>query len=161
MIRIFLFLDIFICNFMSNKITHYMITYIRFTYNFTTRIKILLKFFLNPKMSGNLRQLANEFAESTNAIRLELNKLTEARMLTSEIQRGNKIYWANTSHLLSDDIRNIVIKSTGIDKVVSNILNKIGDIDLTFIRGDYASGRDTGLILKSQEVCNFIKLSGR
>ena len=43
-----------------------------------TRIRLLVKFFLNPTMKAYLRQLADEFGESTNAVRVELNRLTEA-----------------------------------------------------------------------------------
>ena len=42
-----------------------------------TKIKLLLRFFLNPNNSGYLRQLANDFGESTNGIRVELNKLSK------------------------------------------------------------------------------------
>ncbi|MBD3224045.1 MAG: ArsR family transcriptional regulator [Caldithrix sp.] len=111
-----------------------------------TRIKLLMKFFLNPDNTGYLRQLAEEFGESTNAIRLELNKLSEARIIQSNMQGRNKIYRANTGHPLFKDIRNIVLKSTGIDKVISDILRKLGDVELAFIRGDYALGKDSGLI---------------
>ncbi len=111
-----------------------------------TRIKLLLRFFLNPKASGYLRQLAKDFDESTNGIRLELNKLSDAKMLISAKDGRNKVYHANTSHPLFQDIRNIVLKSTGIDKVLSNIIQKLGDLELAFIRGDYAIGKDSGLI---------------
>ena len=111
-----------------------------------TKIKLLLKFFLNPNTTAYLRQLANEFGESTNGIRLELNKLSEAKMLQSEQKGRNIIYRANIKHALFSDIRNIVLKSTGIDKVISNIIKKIGNLNLAFIRGDYAIGRDSGLI---------------
>lgn len=111
-----------------------------------TRIKLLLKFFLNPQTEGYLRGLANEFGESTNSIRVELNKLTKSQLLTSKTSGRNKVYNANTHHPLFEDIRNIVLKSTGIDKVVENIIHKIGALDLAFIRGDYAVGNDSGLI---------------
>ena len=111
-----------------------------------TRIKLLLRFFLNPENRGYLRQLAGEFGESTNSIRVELNKLSEAKILTSSMEGRNKVYKANTRHPLFNDIRSIVLKSTGIDQVVDNILNKLGDVRLAFIRGDYALGKDSGLI---------------
>ncbi len=111
-----------------------------------TRIKLLLRFFLNPKARGYLRQLAKDFNESTNGIRVELNKLQQAGMLQSEQEGRNKVFRANTDHPLFDDIRSIVLKSTGIDKVVSNILQKLGPVQLAFIRGDYATGKDSGLI---------------
>lgn len=111
-----------------------------------TRIKLLFKFFLNPQSTGYLRQLAREFGESTNGVRVELNKLTKVNILKASVQGRNKIYQANTNHPLFEDIRNIVIKSTGIDKVLSNIIKKLGSIHLAIIRGDYAVGKDSGLI---------------
>lgn len=111
-----------------------------------TRIKLLLRFFLNPKTKGYLRQLAKEFDESSNGIRVELNKLSQAKFLTSTFVGRNRIFKANVQHPLFEDIRNIVLKSTGIDKVLSNIIQKLGNLEIAFIRGDYAVGRDTGLI---------------
>lgn len=111
-----------------------------------TRIKLLMKFFLNPKTKGYLRQLSSEFGESTNGVRVELNKLEEAQVLTSNFEGRNKIFQANKEHPLFKDIRSIVFKSTGIDQVVSDILQKLGYVYLAFIRGDYAIGIDSGLI---------------
>jgi hypothetical protein len=111
-----------------------------------TRIKLLLKFFLNPSTRGYLRQLAKEFGESTNGIRVELNKLSQAKLLKSEKQGRSKIYKANSDHPLFNEIRQIVLKSTGIDKVITDIINKTGDIYTAFLRGDYAMGKDSGLI---------------
>ena len=54
-----------------------------------TRVKLLLKFFLNSKNSSYLRGLESEFGESTNAIRIELNKLEDAGLLSSNLE-GNK-----------------------------------------------------------------------
>jgi len=111
-----------------------------------TRIKLLFRFFLNPGNRGYLRQLANDFNESTNSIRVELNRLSKAKILESSKEGRNKIYKANISHPLFNEIRNIVLKSTGIDQVISNILRKSGEIELAFIKGDYAVGKDSGLI---------------
>jgi hypothetical protein len=111
-----------------------------------TRIKLLLRFFLNPSTSGYLRQLAKEFGESTNSIRVELNKLSQAKILNAQYRGRNKIFEANKAHPLFEDIRNIVLKSTGIDKVLSNIIQKLGKISFAFVRGDYAIGKDSGLI---------------
>jgi hypothetical protein len=111
-----------------------------------TRIRLLLKFFINPNTRSYLRKLASEFNESTNGIRVELNKLSEAKILASDYIGRNRIYRANIRHPLFEDIRNIVLKSTGIDKVVYNIIQKIGPVERAFIRGDYAVGKDSGLI---------------
>ena len=111
-----------------------------------TRIKLLLKFFLNPATSGYLRQLSQEFGESTNGIRVELNKLCDAKILSARKNGRQKLFRANVDHPLFTDIRNIVLKSTGIDVVISNIIKKVGNLNKAFVRGDYAVGQDTGLI---------------
>ena len=54
-----------------------------------TRIKLLLKFFLNSSNRAYLRGLEEEFVESTKAIRLELNNLEKAGMLSIDVH-GNK-----------------------------------------------------------------------
>ncbi|MBW2100750.1 MAG: GntR family transcriptional regulator, partial [Deltaproteobacteria bacterium] len=41
-----------------------------------TRIKLLIRFFFNPKTRSYLRELAKEFNVSTNSVREELNQLT-------------------------------------------------------------------------------------
>jgi hypothetical protein len=128
---------------MSNFITHNMLKSIITS---ETRIKLLLKFFLNPTTSGYLRQLAKEFGESTNGIRVELNKLCNSKVLLSHKSGRQKLFRANVDHPLFVDIRNIVMKSTGIDIVISNIIKRIGNLNKAFIRGDYAIGQDTGLI---------------
>ncbi len=43
-----------------------------------TRIRLLVKFFLNPTMSAYLRELSEEFGESSNGIRVELNRMANA-----------------------------------------------------------------------------------
>ena len=49
-----------------------------------TRIKLLIRLFVNPATRAYLRELAKEFGVSTNSVREELNQLTEAKLLKSE-----------------------------------------------------------------------------
>ncbi len=111
-----------------------------------TRIKLLLKFFSNSKSSAHLRGLAKEMHESTNAVRLELNKLSKAGFLVSYDEGKTIQYRANEKHPLFPELNSLVRKYLGLDKVVENIVNQIGEIQFAFITGDYAEGKDTGLI---------------
>ena len=111
-----------------------------------TRIKILLKFFMNPNNKAHLRSLAEEFNESTNGVRVELNRLTEAGLLQKTASGRTIQYQANTKHSLFVDIQNIVKKYIGIDKLIGEILAKLGRVELALITGDYARGMDTGII---------------
>ncbi len=111
-----------------------------------TRIKLLLKFFLNAEARGYLRSLAEEFGESTNAVRVELNRLTEAGLLEAESEGRTKVYRANKKHALFGDLHSIVKKYIGIDQVVEEVLRKLGNVKVALITGDYARGIDSGTI---------------
>ena len=115
-----------------------------------TRVKMLLKFFLNSHSKAHLRGLAEEFGESTNSIRHELNNLSKAGYLVSN-GKGNIIeYSANIEHPLYPELKSLVHKYMGIDKIIDNIVNKmvsrLGMLESAFITGDYAEGKDSGII---------------
>lgn len=111
-----------------------------------TRIKLLMKFFLNPGTRAYLRGLADEFGESTNSVRVELNRLSEAGLLESADEGRTKVYRANAAHPLYPEVQRIVAKTVGLDKVVEQVVSRLGNVKLAFITGDYAKGKDSGLI---------------
>jgi hypothetical protein len=111
-----------------------------------TRINLLLKFFLNPSSRGYLRELATEFGESSNAVRLELNRLTEAKVLQSKPEGRTIQYHANISHPFFEEISSVVRKMVGLDQVIEKVVSELGGLERAFVTGDYASGRDSGLI---------------
>jgi len=108
-----------------------------------TRVKLLLKFFLNSDTKSYLRNLESEFGESTNAIRLELNKFEKAGMLQSELEGNKKLYKANTNHPLYQDINNIVFKYVGLDWIVDHIVAKLGNLESVYLSGTFAKGIDS------------------
>ena len=111
-----------------------------------TRINLLLKFFLNPGTKAYLRELAVEFGESTNAVRVELNRLTDAKLLKSSNLGRKIIYRANNKHNLFQDIQNVVRKYVGLDQLVEDLVKRLGSVEKAFVIGDYAKGIDSGLI---------------
>lgn len=111
-----------------------------------TRLKMLLKFFTNSASSSYLRGLAEEFGESTNSIRHELNNLSKAGYLVSNEDGRTIQYRANTNHPLYNEVRNLVHKYLGIDKIIDHVLSRLGDLQMAFIVGDYANGKDSGTI---------------
>ena len=111
-----------------------------------TRIKLLLNFFINPSTKAYLRELAKEFDVSTNSIRLELNRLEKSNLLISKTQGRTVQYQANSKNTLFKDIRSIALKYVGIDRLIENIISKLGDLRSAYIIGDYAYGMDTGII---------------
>ena len=106
----------------------------------------MLKFFLNPDNSAYLRGLENEFGESSNAIRLELNRLEKAGMLGSSNQGNKKLFKVNRTHPLYDEINSIVRKFLGLDVIIEHITQKLGDVKAVYLTGKLAQGIDDDII---------------
>ena len=111
-----------------------------------TRLRLLIKFFLNIANKGYLNGLANEFGESTNSIRKELNNLSSAGYLKKFSENNKVVYKANASHPLFQIIQRIVKKHLGIEEILETVLKLIGDVKKIMILGDYAEGIDSGHI---------------
>lgn len=111
-----------------------------------TRLRLLVKFFINIANEGYLNSLANEFGESTNSVRKELNNLSSAGYLKKHNKNNKVIYRANESHPLFKIIQKIIRKHLGIEEIVETVYNKIGDVKKVLLLGDYARGVDSGTI---------------
>jgi len=111
-----------------------------------TRIKLLLKFFLNSSQTAYLRGLSTEFNESTNAIRLELNRFEKAGLISSTHEGNKKLFKANLRYPLFKDIHNILLKHTGIDKIINDVVKKLGNVQRAWLTGDFAEGKDSQTI---------------
>jgi len=111
-----------------------------------TRIKVLLKFFLNSATTSYLRGLEGEFGDSSNAIRVELNKFEQAGLLSSFNEGNKKLFKANTNHPLFDEIHSIIIKYVGIDRIIVNVVKRLGDLNCVYLVGKFARGLDSSII---------------
>jgi predicted nucleotidyltransferase len=111
-----------------------------------TRIKLLRKFFLNSSTRAHLRGLESEFGESSNSIRLELNRFEDAGLLHSLRDGNKKVYQANRDHPLFGDIHSIIMKESGIDRVIDKVIHRIGNLVCVYLTGDFARGKDSPVI---------------
>jgi len=111
-----------------------------------TRVKLLLKFFLNTRTTSYLRDLAKEFDESTNAVRIELNRLEQAGMLTSYNSGNKKLYKADQGYPLFDEIQDIVKKHLGIDQIIETVVHRLGNLEAAYLTGPFSAGIDAPII---------------
>ena len=107
-----------------------------------TRIKLLLKFFSNSSNEAYLRSLAEEFGESTNGVRVELNRLADAGLLKSEPSGNTILYKANMKSPMFPEIRNMVTKHLGFYRIVEQVVKRLGSVELALIIGSCAKGVD-------------------
>ena len=111
-----------------------------------TRVKLLLKFFLNSETTSYLRDLSSEFGESTNAIRLELNHMEKAGLLQPRMEGNKKVFRANRSHPLFHTIRELLLKHTGIDQIIENVVMNLQGLHAAWVTGNFARGKDGPVI---------------
>lgn len=105
-----------------------------------------MKFFLNSDATAYLRSLESEFGESSNAIRLELNRFEEAGMLVSRLDGNKKIFQANTEHPLFKEVHNILLKQIGLDRVIENVIERLGEVSKVYVIGEFSKGLDSQVI---------------
>jgi hypothetical protein len=115
----------------------------------------MVKFFLNATTTSYLRDLESEFGESTNGIRIELKRFETAGLLQSHFEGNKRIYKANTNHPLFKDIHSLLLKYTGIDQIINQVLTQLGGLEQAWLVGDFARGRDgevINLLLKGPNI---------
>jgi len=111
-----------------------------------TRVRLLLKFFLNSNTSSYLRSLEQEFGESSNAIRIELNRLEDAGLLISANEGNKKMFQANVKHPLFEEIHSMLVKTLGIDQIISQVTERLGNVQSVWLTGDFSKGIDSKII---------------
>ena len=111
-----------------------------------TRLKLLLRFFLNHNLSGYLQGLSKELDENTNSIRVELNRLEEAGILSSELEGRRKLYRVNEQHPLTENLTAIVRKVTGVDALVDRVVGRLPGLEQVWVCGDLAQGLQSEII---------------
>jgi len=112
-----------------------------------TRLKLLLRFFVNQDLSGYLQGLSKELEENSNSVRVELNRLEQAGILQSEMDGRRKLYRVNKKHPLTSDLTNMLHKVTGIDAIVERVVERVKEnLDQVWICGKLAQGLESDVI---------------
>lgn len=110
------------------------------------RVQILMRLFLNPDSRTYLRELAHDFEASPGHVRNELQQLSAAGLLTSEKEGRQVQYQADRSHPLFPELQSMVRKALGMDRILDSIVERLGQLEAAYLSGDYAQGRDTGIV---------------
>lgn len=99
------------------------------------RIKLLEIFLLNPEGEFFIRELTRKLNEQINSIRRELCNLKSMGLLRSRVKNRKKFYIVNKSFILFNELRSIIIKSSGDLDSLAKKLSQFGKIDLLVISG--------------------------
>ena len=111
-----------------------------------TRVRILMRLFLNSREKVYLRELANEYGLSSGQLSSELHHMSDAGFLSQD-KVGSKVeYRANTSHPLFPELQSMARKALGMDRIIDSIVGRLGNVEAALLLDDYAQGKDTGIV---------------
>lgn len=109
----------------------------------SSRVKaeIFRLLFRTPEAELHLRELTRQTGLSVGTVRQELQRLTRLGIVADR-KDGNRIcYRANQQHPLYPDLRNLVLKTSGLTDVLRGALEHLG-IRLAFVFGSIARNED-------------------
>ena len=101
------------------------------------RIKLLETFLLNPDGEFFIRELTRRLDEQINSVRRELGNLKSLGLLRSRFKNRKKFYTVNKNFVLFNELRSIIIKASSTLEAIIKKLQKLGDIELLVISGQF------------------------
>jgi predicted AAA+ superfamily ATPase len=113
------------------------------------RLQLLTKLLLNPASTVYLRGLERDLGVSSNTVRLELNKLSEMQLIqehTETINNKTKHYTVNINHPMFKSLRGVIMQYVGLDQIIENVLDKLGNVDEVYLTGDLALGKNSPFV---------------
>lgn len=114
---------------LMNKLQDFMISRVR--------VKLLKLFFTQSEEMFYVREITRKTKEEINAVRRELDRMIGVGLLKSE-QRGNRLYYLlNTRYVFFQELRQMVIKATGLGKKVRQLRRKLGTVDFVMFSGKF------------------------
>ncbi len=104
------------------------------------RQRIILLFIYNPGKSYYINEIARLIKTSAGNVQRELRKLQEAGFLERD-KKGNAVYFKiNELNPLLPEIKTIVDKTIGLEKILAEELKEIKSIQFAFLFGSYVKG---------------------
>ena len=113
------------------------------------RVQLLTKLLLNPASTVYLRGLERDLGVSSNTVRLELNKLSDMQLIkeqTETINTKTKYYTVNANHPMFKSLRGVILQHVGLDQIIDNIFDKLGNVNEVYLTGDLALGKNSPFV---------------
>jgi DNA-binding HxlR family transcriptional regulator len=113
------------------------------------RVQLLTKLLLNPASTVYLRGLERDLGVSSNTVRLELNKLSDMQLIQEQAEVENpktKHYSVNTKHPMFKSLRGVIMQYVGLDQIIENVLDKLGNVDEVYLTGELALGKNNPFV---------------
>lgn len=101
------------------------------------RIKLLQYFFTHSGEPVHLRAAVRELKEEINAVRRELVRMEEIKLLKVDTRGNRKYYTLSSEGPFLEELRAIVLKTFGVGGEILKNIAKLGQIDFVMLLGNY------------------------
>ncbi len=106
------------------------------------RVNVIKLFFTNPKDMFYVRQITRRTKEEINAVRRELDRMSDNGLLKSE-KRGNRLYYyLNQDYYYYPELLRMAVKSFGLGKQFNRLHKKLGNIKYVVFFGKFVKHQD-------------------
>jgi len=106
------------------------------------RAKLLALYFFRPDAELYLSELARVIKVDPMNLSRELSRLEKENIFISRMSGKQKYYKLNKNYLFYGELKNIVAKTVGVEKSLTEIFKDEKAIKFCFIFGSYAAGAD-------------------
>ena len=107
------------------------------------RIKLLDAFLSLPDARFYIRELERKINEEAKNVSRELKNLEALGLLIREKQGNLKYYSVNENFFLYPELKAIIFKTTGVQGLLKEALERLKGIETAFIYGSYAAGMES------------------
>ena len=105
------------------------------------RIKILKLMVLNPDKSLHVRAIVRAVGAEINAVRRELENLTNMNLLRKR-QSSNRVYYiVDTAHVYYSDLLSLIGKEEGLGGKILKKARELGDVQFAVLSKSFMRGR--------------------
>jgi predicted nucleotidyltransferase/predicted transcriptional regulator with HTH domain len=103
--------------------------------------KVLNYFFLNPHESQYVNELSRKLSLDKRNLVKKIRDLEKEGLLKSEVRGNMRLYSLNKHYPLLAEMKNIFLKTAGVENKLRTILNELPGVKKAFLFGSYAQDK--------------------
>jgi DNA-binding MarR family transcriptional regulator len=104
-----------------------------------TQLHLLGATYLEPDRRFTIPELVERSGRPQPTVAREVDRLTEAGLLESELRSGRRSVWAATTTPIFEELRSILLKTIGPKPVIEHELSGITGLERAVIYGSWAA----------------------
>lgn len=104
------------------------------------RAEVLRLLYAKEGRELHLRELTRQSGLTLGTLQTEVEKLCAADLLLSRRDGNRRYFQANAAHPLFADLRQLVLKTSGLREVLVEALHGLDGVEMAFVFGSLASG---------------------